>query len=152
MKLIKKLAVVLTAIMAVVCVAAFTACDKGGETYATTSFNVTVLGEDGNPIDGTKGDEGTKVKLQFCAVTAEGNADACLSGYQPEVGADGKLTVDLSRIKSFVENNDANRFVIHIINLEGQGYSFLANYGVYEVDKVPTEISITLNKNQTEAI
>lgn len=153
-KFFKKLAVAITALVAVMCIAAFaTACDKGGEDggYATTSFTVTVLGEDGNPFDGTQGDSGHKVKLQFCAVK-DGVAGSCLSAHQPEVGTDGKVSVDLTQIKTFVTDKDANQFIIHIINLDGQGYSYEGNYGVYEIDKVPKAITITLNKNQPVTI
>lgn len=158
MKLFKRLAVILTAIMAVVGIAVFAAaCDKGGneEGYATDTFTVTVLGEDGNPIDGTTfGDNygETQVKIQFCAVKADGDASACLGNYQPDVGANGKVTVDLTKLKTFVENNEASKFVIHFINLDGKGYSPLGNYGVYEIDKVPKTLTVTLDKNQTEEI
>ncbi len=154
MKLFKRLAVTLTAIMAVVGIAVFAAaCDKGGneEGYATDTFTVTVLGEDGNPFDGTQGDSGLNVKIQFCAVKPDGDASACFAD-RFDVGTDGKATVDLTKIKTFVTNNETNKFIIHVANLDGQGYSSDGNYGVYEIDKVPKTITIKLDKNQPVTI
>ncbi len=152
-KLLKKLAVLFTAVAATVCIAVFAAaCNDKEETYATDTFTVTVVDENGDAINGTTfGDNGygeKQVKLQFCAVQADGNADACLANYQPNVGADGKVTVEVSKISEFVSDSDAVKFVIHVINLNGKGYSATADYGQYEVDKIPSSITITLDKSK----
>lgn len=149
-KLFKRFSVVIMALAMVVCLAVFAvACtnddDKDEEKYATDTFTVTVLDENGNPIDGTNyGQEDfpdengvyptCAVKIQFC--TLEGGC----TFRNPEVGADGKATIELSVLKELAANGETVE--LHVLYVEGKGYK--KEYGQYKVDKIPLEITVTL--------
>lgn len=147
-KLFKRFSVVIMALAMVVCLAACaTACTNGNdeEQYATDTFTVTVLDENGNPIDGTNfgqedfpDDNGVyptcAVKIQFCTLNG-----GC-TPKNPEVGADGKVTIELSDLKMLAPNGET--IELHVLYVEGKGYK--KEYGQYKVDKIPLEITVTL--------
>ena len=141
-KFMKRFAVVIMALVATVLMAVFaTACeDNKSGNYATDTFTVTVLDENGNAIDGTTfgyaaGDPTwTQVRLQFC------NDGGCSSYIK--VGADGKATVELEKdgINSLRGNGDIE---LHIQNLPTE---YKVEYSKYNIDKIPLEITVTLEK------
>ncbi len=151
MKLFKRLAVVLTAIIAVVCVAAFAACNKddeggnGGNNYATTTVEVTVKDENGDLIDGTTFGEGDydpelkQVNVQFCIPDG-------ICFINENLGADGKVVIDYNEIKTkATSSGDTNPTIeLHINGVAKKGYKVA--YGQYKLNEVPAKIEVTLEK------
>lgn len=150
MKLFKRLAVVLTAIIAVVCVAAFAACNKddeggnGGNNYATTTVQVTVKDENGDLIDGTTFGEGDydpelkQVNVQFCIPDG-------ICFINENLGADGKVVIDYNKIKTKASSYGENPTIeLHINNVKAKGYQ--VTYGQYKLNEVPAKIDVTLVK------
>lgn len=152
-KFFKRLSVVLTALIAVVCLAAFAACDKGnedgGNNYATTTVAITVKDENGNLINGATFGEGdydssvTQVSIQFCIAGEDG---ACM---QPvNVGADGKASISYTdmhdTVLQFPDATESTMIELHVLNVEAKGYK--KAYGQYKLNEVPATIEITLVK------
>lgn len=161
-KLFKKWALVLTAMIAVLCMATFAlACTDGGnggdgedETeYATDTFTVLVVDEDGNPIDGTTflsyEEEGETVyeqlKIQYCA------PDGACSANLPAVGTDGKATLDVQSVRdiaAIVENNEiVELHVLPIVEANPEyyeAYEVISDYLELNTTRIPLEIVITI--------
>lgn len=131
----------------VVCTAAFTACGDDDKLDANTIY-ITVLDENGDPIDGTTFGQGDyddtihQVKVQFCTL------DGGCTVQTPNVGADGKVEFDLSVIKDFAETNNTDTVELHVLNVIAVGYEKGENgeYGRYKVSEIPQEITVTLKK------
>lgn len=155
-KLFKKCALVLTAMIAVLCMATFAvACTDGGKPnegdgenkneYATTTFTVLVVDEAGNPIDGTTFLEGEQLKIQYCAP-----GGAC-SATLPAVGTDGKATLDVQAVReiaAIVENNEiVELHVLPIIEANPEyyaAYEVTSDYLELNTTRIPLEIVITI--------
>lgn len=158
MKLFKKLAVILAAVTAVVCMAAFAAgCNKdtggnnggGNGGGSATTIEITVKDENGNVIDGTTFGEGDydsnlkQVSVQFCTT---GNGGSCMS---PEnLGANGKVSLDYENLKTKVlalpDTTESTVLELHILNVQKKGYKVA--YGQYPLNEIPSTIEITLEK------
>lgn len=156
-KLFKKIAVLLTAVIAVLGIAVFaTACDDKGNSgdntkYATagSTIKITVVDENGDPINGpTFGvDEWSgatmNAQAQFCSYyEATGTLGMCASPV--DINAQGIAILEYDAIKSNADNSTpaATKVELHILFVEEAGYE--KDYGVYDVNKIPTEITVTL--------
>lgn len=168
MKLFKKLAVVLAAVLTTACLSVFAAaCTEGDDTvYATDTVTVIVQYEDGTPIDGTKHSSGESwlsdtmfeldiespapcTQVQFCVVYENGSLGACAAPVN--IDEDGKAVLQLSDLKEFVEANNVTLLELHICNVKSYGYDKgedNAVYGRYEIDKIPATITVTLKAAQ----
>lgn len=157
-KLFKRCALVLTAMIAILCMAAFAvACTDGGDNgdpsnggdkteYATTTFTVTVNDENGNPVDPSIGmyyGEPYTIKVQFCSVLPSGELGECAAIV--DLNSEAKVTFNLENIKSLMHNSieqGATKMELHVHGVAELGYE--ATYAQYEFDKVPLEIVVTL--------
>lgn len=146
-KLIKTLSILLIATVCTVCVVLFAACgDKGGE-LATDKIYITVLDENGNPIDGPNfglqdwTDGVAQVEIQFC--TVNGNEGGCAS-YNAPVGADGKAEFPLSVVHDLNDNHDVV-VEVHVLYVTvKKGYK--KEYNQYKISEIPKNITIKLEK------
>lgn len=155
-KILKRSALLLTAVLALICLAVLSACqpesDNGDDKGTTvTSVNVTVKDEKGNPINGLEfgeheySHEAQQVVLQFCYHDIE----SCLS-YQPKIGEDGKTTIDLEEIRKEIKQNsqvtdvENTKLDVHVIGVVAKGYTEI--YGTYSLSEFPAELTITLKK------
>ena len=142
-KFTKRLAVIVMALIATVCLAVcMAACNKDDdEKYATDTFTVTVLDENGNPIDGTTFGQGDwdpddhQVTIQFCS------EDNGCTAFNPKVGKDGKATIKISDVKLVTETGKVE---LHVLGVEKVGYK--KEYSQYSVNKIPLEITVKLEK------
>lgn len=177
---LKKFGAIFVALLATVCLAVFAvACgnddedpDNGGnppiddenpngDEYATDTFTVTVLYEDGTPIDGTKHSSGESwimdalwptmsmpasyAQVQFCSVLADGTLGTCANPVN--IGEDGKATLNVADIVSVAETVNTTTVELHILNVKGYGYDKGEGnelYGKFEITEIPTEITVTL--------
>lgn len=154
-KLFKKCALVLTAMIAVLCMATFAlACTDGGDVggdpidnneYATDTFTVLVVDEAGNPIDGTTFIADEQLKIQYCAP-----GGAC-SANLPAVGTDGKATLDVQAVReiaAIVENNEiVELHVLPIVEANPEyyaAYEVTSDYLELNTTRIPLEIVITI--------
>lgn len=137
-KFTKRFAVIVMALIATVCLAVFAAaCKDGGdgETYATESFTVTVLDENGNAINGTTFSVvDVPVKIQFC--DAE-NTSGCATPVA--VGTDGKATINMET--TGLKGLGASTVELHVQNLDAK---YKVEYGQYPINKIPLNITVTL--------
>lgn len=156
MKFFKKFAAIFAAVLATACFGILaTACNKEDEPkYATDTFTVIVKDENGNAIDGTTfgendiipGEPGV-VKIQFCVVDpATGKAGACATPV--ETDNTGKATLSVETLVAAASANNSTKIELHIINVTNKGYvkGDDGEYGQFEVDKIPTTITVTLVK------
>ena len=164
-KVFKRIAVLLFAVISTVCIAAFaSACNddgnqggNGGNQYATTSFTVTVLDENGSPINGPEFGEDNydpdvhQVYIQFCTVLPNGTQGACW-GTTSNIDANGKVTIQLAGLKTFMQdiNEDSDvtitTFELHVRRVANKGYVEEYEDYRYTVDTVPMNITVTLKK------
>ena len=141
-KFVKILSMLIVATLLTVCMVAFTACGDDKKLDPNTIY-ITVLDENGNPIDGTTfgqhdfNPENHQVEVQFCTIDGSG---ACTSP-NPLVGPDGKAEFDLSIIKALAETDDVI-VELHILNVTAKGY--VKEYDQYKISGIPQEITVTL--------
>ena len=155
-KSFKRVAVLLLCAIATICMAIFAGCvpddnedpnggKKPDETdYATTTFVVTVLDENGAAVNGTTfgfdGADVMPVQIQFCSILPDGSTGMC--ALPVKLGENGKATIELSNVKAAAEQSETDTVELHVLNVEEKGYN--KNYGKYKVTEIPTEISVTL--------
>ena len=154
-KLFKKVVVLITALVAVLGIAAFTtACDKGDKvTYAKagTEITIIVLDENEEPIGPNFGqddfsDEVTNAGVQFCSVdpTSATGLGVCASIVWV-TNENGTVKVSYDAVKkAYDDTPNATGVELHVAYVEGKGYE--KDYGVYPIDKIPSTITIKLKK------
>ena len=159
-KLFKKIAVLLTALIAVLGISAFaTACTDDSVTYAKSGDEITIIvkDENGNRINGeTFGEyygQPFQVKIQFCSVVpdAEGGLGLCQSEPTP-VDSNGEAKVSYDELKQVIENtknspsyagkNITGEHELHVLYIADKGYE--KDYGKYHMDRFPSTITVTL--------
>ena len=146
-KFIKIVSTLLVAALLTACMAAFVACggddDKDKVEYATDKIYITIVDEDGNPIDGTTFGEDDwdetnhQVMVQFC--TLDGGCATMVA-----VDANGKAVYDLSAVKSVAEAGNTDTVELHVQKVAKVGYK--VEYGQYKVNEIPKEITVKLVK------
>ena len=142
-KLIKKFSILIVAALCIMCMAAFAACGDGEKLDPNTVY-ITVVDENGNPIDGTtfgKGDwdpDNHQVQIQFCTL------DGGCTPENANVGKDGKAEFDLSLIKALAESSNADTVELHVLGVTAIGYE--KNYSQYKISSIPQTIKVTLKK------
>ena len=160
-KLFKRFALLLTAMIAILCMTAFgVACTDGGDkpgienpngdnnNYATTTFTVIVKDENGNIVDPSIGmyyGEPTSVAVRFCSVMPNGELGACANPVA--INSEGKAVFDLAALKGELSASIAEgstKMGLHIYAVEELGYE--EDYAEYEYDKIPLEIVVQLVK------
>lgn len=116
-KIFKRITLALSLAIAVVCLCSFmAACGEN------TSYAVTVVYENGSPVDGTQGADGDPINVQIC--TAKMNGDLIQCYYTFNVGSDGMVTID-----QWPELQQNVQYHLQLNNLpEGYEYDEQATY------------------------
>ena len=159
-KLFKKIAVLLTALIAVLGISAFaTACTDDSVTYAKSGDEITVIvkDENGNRINGeTFGEyygQPFQVTVMFCSVVTDEPSGQGLCQETPTpVDSKGEAKVSYDDLKRVIENtknspgyagkNITGELFLHVNYVEDKGYE--KDYEKYPLDKMPTTITVTL--------
>lgn len=141
--------------------------DNNNDQYATDTFTVKVFYEDGTtPVDGTKHRDGgdwmwdavsTVVSpyggacVQFCAVLEDGSLGACDDLYN--LDENGVATVNLSGLVTVANSQHTKMVELHVKEVKSYGYTDgekIGVYGRFEIDKIPLEITVTLQTATAE--
>ena len=142
-KFIKILSMLIITTILTVCTVAFNACGDDKKLDPNTIY-ITVLDENGDPIDGTTFGEGDfdptnhQVQIQFCTVVGTG----CTMD-NPNVGTNGKAEFKLSLISALAGSDD-ELVELHVLGVEAKGY--VKEYGQYKISEIPQEITVKLKK------
>lgn len=159
-KLFKKIAVLLTALIAVLGISAFaTACTDDSVTYAKSGDEITIIvkDENGNRINGeTFGEmyeQPMQVRIQFCSVVPDADGGLGLCQSDPSLvnsNGEAKVSYDvLVQLQHNTENSPAyanknitGELELHVLYIQDKGYE--KDYAKYPLDKIPTTITVTL--------
>ena len=145
-KFITTLCILLAVAICTVSLAVFAACDSGEKLDSNTIY-ITVLDENGNPIDGPNFGEQdwtdgvAQVQIQFCTVSAN---DGGCAAYTAGVDANGKAEFPRSSLTELNANGDV-LVELHVLNVTvKKGY--VKEYFQYKISEVPQTITVTLKK------